>query len=318
MKRLGIFLSLGILLTLCGLAQASLSCNSCAYVTAGNLVYAWDPTANTMTQVANFPLVIDSLVFDKSGNIIASADQSGRALYKFDTTAQTYSTLISNLGTYLGDLAMDPSGGSVLVSDRGSSSQKGAIYRIDLTTNQSSIFYNGGMYPGGIIFDNSGNFFAVLGPATNKGSVIAQIDQNGNVIKQVSIPNGGDGLTFNATTLQLYVGSTGGFYTVPTDLSVANFTPVSNIGSVDGVGTSGNFVYMVHYSGNAYQYNLNNNQITATSRQVNNIDDIAPLSGFGSINPPAEHHFFSQSYDDQRGRQFNAEMDDHQCKQRQH
>src|SRR5438067_688073 len=111
MKRYGTLL----MVSLCALAAASTTqaslCNTCAYITGSNHIYAWDPTANTLTIVATTATTdLDSLVFDKNGNIIVD---SGNKVYIYDSTAQTTS-LLATLGGLtapdLGDMAMEPSG----------------------------------------------------------------------------------------------------------------------------------------------------------------------------------------------------------------
>src|SRR4051812_10235556 len=110
-------------LAFCRTAQAAIQCTSCAFVTDGNSVYAWDPIANTMTTVATFALgsgqQIDSLVFDTSGNIIVDVD-GANDIYRYNIATQSTQRIAHNIGNNLGDLTLEPAGNSILIASRNS------------------------------------------------------------------------------------------------------------------------------------------------------------------------------------------------------
>ena len=104
----------------------------------------------------------DSLLFDTDGRIIYSEPQAG-AVRRFDPSNRSTELLASGMtqnrsfGPH--DLALEPDGSSVLVSDVAS----GSIYRINLTTKALSIlksFPSG--HPAGLIYDNEGHLFVNL------------------------------------------------------------------------------------------------------------------------------------------------------------
>lgn len=267
-------------------AMASLPCSSCAYVTGGNAIDAWDPTTNTLTNVLTVSgsgTTLDSLVFDGNGNIVFDDSNSGK-IWTYNPTSKV-TTLLTTIAPTAGagasasiaDIALEPSLQSILVAARSNK----IIYRVNLNTGNTSVFYSG-LAPDGIVYDNTGRLFAALG-----NSEVVQFDTDGSILKTVTGINGADGLTFSTTTLKLYVASqlaaTGGFYTIPTDLSSKVLTTLPGSPVCDGVGTAGNFLYLIRYSNaQAIKYDLNTNQTVATSPLITLADDIAPLSGLGA------------------------------------
>ncbi len=294
-------LSLGILALLLVLAQsrasATVLCSSCAYITGNDVVYSWDVGHNQLTQVLTAPAgsTLDSLVFDTKGDIIFDSDNTSDLYIYNPTTGTGVPTLLANLGAVgasnLADIALEPSGGSILVSSRNSDQ----IFRINLSNGQSTVLYppsgTTGVRPDGLVYDNTGRLFACLSL-----SEVAQLDPvTGKILNSISGIKGADGLTFNSTTGMLYVGSDdGGFYTIDTNLSNATFTSLAGTipagEEIDGVGTAGTFLYLVHWVGScsnsdcgkAIQYNLSTNQVSLVNQPINGADDIAPLSGLGS------------------------------------
>lgn len=242
-------------------------------ITTGEMgsIVQWDPVTNTVTPVTTTGGTVDSLVFDRAGNIIYGLIGPGH-IATFNGTIN--SLLAGNLGSGTADMVMEPGGESLLVSNVGTNS----IQRVSLstqrvglsTTSAMSIVYSG-LRPDGLAYDNLGHLFAVL----DKNQV-AQLDPaTGAIIKTISTPNQADGLTFDALTGQLYVGADGGgFYTIPTDLSSASFTNLSGH-IIDGVANDGNFLYAVIRGQGALQYDLSSNQVVTTSPFIAGADDIA-------------------------------------------
>ncbi|MGH9396522.1 MAG: PEP-CTERM sorting domain-containing protein [Terriglobia bacterium] len=242
-----------------------------AYITGGNNIYAWNTTTNTISLVTTAPAALDSLIFDTHGNIIYSiiaTDQLG--VYNPNTNSNS---ILATVGAGAADMTLEPGGNSVLVSDAFSTT----IDRVNLTTKAVTSL-NVHARPDGLAYDSNGDLFAVLGLTE-----VAQLNPaTGAILKTISTPNQPDGLTFDAMTGKLYVGSDGGgFYTLPTDLSSATFTRV-NGDVIDGVASNGNTLYLIQRGADGLQYDLTSNTLTATSPAISSADDIAPLAGLGS------------------------------------
>jgi len=273
-KNVHVLLVMGVAL-LGGLSRAGASaCQSCAYITGINTLNVWDTSNNTVTTVVTAGSNLDSLLFDSNGNIIFDGSVTPGQLYTYTFATNTVAPFLS-LGSVTNDLALEPTPGTLLVTSKGDKK----IYRINLATKAFSVLYSG-LQPDGIIYDNNGHLFACL-----NGNQVSQLDPTtGAVIKTITGINAADGLTFNSTTGKLYAASddrtgNGGFYTIPTDLSAATFT---NLGKdIDGVGTTGNFLYLVVRGVGGLQYNLTTHAILV-SPTITGADDIAPLSGLGS------------------------------------
>ena len=251
-----------------------------AYITGSAGIYTWDTTGTAVTLLTNSPTGLDSLVFDTHGNIVYSAICCN-TVGIYNPTTFTNTTLNSSLGPGVADLALDPSGASVLVSNAFSTT----IQRINLTTGAVMNTFDEHLRPDGLTYDNSGHLFAVLG--TNE---IAQLDPTtGAIIKTIAEPLGctaADALTFDSTTGKLYMScDSGGFATVDTALTTASFTPLTF--SPDGIASKGNTLYFVARGCCGEQYDLTTGTITRTSVGIAGADDIAPLSGLGS-NPVPE------------------------------
>ena len=295
-KLAWLFIALLALVT--GATAEATICSTCAYISGGNQILAWDSVSNTLTPLPNIPNInseFDSLLFDMNKNLIFDdAASPVSTLYTYDFATNSTSILVST-GTRAADMALEPSGTSILLASRGDKS----IYRINLLTKAISLFYRSATgEPNGVLYDNTGKLFAAI----ENGTQLAQLDPTtGAVLKSIAI-TGGDGLTFSTTTLKLYVGSNSrGFYTADTNLTQAAFTDLSSVipanETVDGVGTAGNFLYLIHWPKNGIKYDLINQAIVQTSPSIFDADDIAPLSGLGSIsgNGPSASLAISQS-----------------------
>ena len=248
-----------------------------AFISGGTAIWAWDTNSNSVSMVTNTNGGVDSLIFDPQGNIVYSLICCN-ALGRFNTTTLTNTVLNNAAGPGVADMTLEPGGNSLLVSDAFGTT----IGRLNLTTNGIN-FLNVNARPDGLAYDNNGHLFAVLGLNS-----VAQIDPTtGAIIKSISTPNQPDGLTFDATTGMLYVASDGGgFYTVPTDLSSATFTPVLNPAGAgyvfDGIASDGNLLFFVIRNQGGLLYDLNTHTVLETSPFISGADDIAPVSGLGS------------------------------------
>ena len=190
------------------LAPRNASADQLAYISGGTDIWAWDTTTNTNSVLTNTGTSLDSLMFDAQGNIIYDSFSGGTVgRYNVTTTANTPVT-----GSFAGpaDMALEPGGTTALISNAGGVT----ISRVDLNTSTAigSLLVNA--RPDGGPYDAAGDLFAVLGL-----NEVAQIDPTtGAILKTISTPDQPDGMTYDATTGDLYVASDGGgFYTYLTD-----------------------------------------------------------------------------------------------------
>lgn len=249
-----------------------------AYITGGNTISQWNTSTNTVTPVATSANGggLDSLIFDNQGDLIYSIIGTN-SIGIFNLNTHT-NRILANGGNFNGvaDMALEPSGATFLVSN----AFDGSIDRVNIATGAATTLYNGGLRPDGVTYDNSGHLFAVLGLTE-----VAQLDPTtGAVLKTISTPNQPDSISFDALTGKLYVSSDGGgFYTLPTDLSSATFTHVSGSPVFDGMASDGNQLFFVVRGRGAVIYDLNTGTVTETSPGISGADDIAPVTGLGSL-----------------------------------
>jgi len=240
------------------------------YATAGPEIYAWNTGTNAISPV--FPSAtggyIDSIILDTTGDLIYTIIGS-QSIGKFNFSTLSNTVLASGGNFYNpADMVLDPSLTTFLVSN----AMGDTIDRVNIATGATTTFYSGALETDGLAYDSSGDLFAVLGT-----DEVAQLNPvTGAIIKTVSTPNQADGMTYDAATGMLYVASDGGgFYTVPTNLSSATFTPVSGSPVFDGIASSGNLLYFAVRDTNAVVYNLGTGAITETGPAITDADDVA-------------------------------------------
>lgn len=260
------------------IAPCDADADQLAFITGGTDIWSWDTTTNTVSVLTNTGTSLDSLVFDPQGNIIYDSF-AGNTVARYNVTTMVTTPVT---GSFVGpaDMALEPpSGGTVLISNASDSS----ISRVNLATSAAIGLLPVGARPDGLAYDNAGRLFAVLGLNS-----VAQIDPTtGATLKSISTPNQPDGMTFDATTGMLYVASDGGgFYTIPTDLSSATFTPVTGSPVFDGIASAGNDLYFAVRNQDGLLYDLSTNSVIEISPSIPGADDIAPVAGLGSP-PPA-------------------------------
>jgi streptogramin lyase len=221
---------------------------------------------------------LDSLTFDTHGNIVYSIIGSN-SLGVFNPNTHSNTILTNNVGPGAADMALEPSGSTVLVSNAFDTS----ISRVTLSNGSTNNLSTSGLRPDGLAYDNAGHLFAVLGL-----NEVAQLDPTtGAILKTISTPNQPDGVTFDATTGKLYVASDGaGFYTVDTALTSAPFTAVSGSPVFDGMASDGNLLYFVVRGQGGLLYDLNTSKVVEISPFISGADDIAPVAGLGAPPPP--------------------------------
>jgi DNA-binding beta-propeller fold protein YncE len=268
-----------------------------AEATAGQILYATsltgqqivkvDTATNQVIPVFNTVGEPDSLVFDTHGNIIYTSLNKGQVRL-FNPSTQV-DTLLGGGLAGPADLALTPSGDSVLVSE----ANGGKIFKIDLATHKGSQLGSYGGVPQGLAFDAVGHLFAVLGFRSAKAdSFIAQLDpMTGAILNQSTKEIALDGLTYDPFSKMLYSGSTEGSGIYQFDPASLNVTLLANSTKVpfDGLTTdSAGNLYLAHFDfsvppGYIYQYNLATSTLTQLT-PVSGLDDLAPVTGLGS--PP--------------------------------
>ncbi len=244
-------------------------------------IWAVDITSRKNTIVTATTGQPDSLIFAPNGDIIYTTTLTG-SLWRWDGTNNT---LLSSLLNTPGDLTLEPSGNSVLVSD-----VNGArILRYNLVTNMLSTLVPAGKFfrYDGITYDNNGNLFVVADFNT-----VVQFDpSSGNILNQspvITCGNGSppclDGMTFDPVTGELWISAytSGGVVSIPTSLSGFSGPFATNIPNPDGLESDGKGnIYVAATTTNVWQYNITGNTATQLNA-VPGLDDLAPQTGQGS------------------------------------
>ena len=233
----------------------------------------------------------DSLIFANSNTIIYTSNpSSGSNLYEYNTSTKTNTMLASgsNLGLTAGttgagalrDLALTPSGNSVLVS----SFAGNTVYKVNITSGAVSTFTTGKL-PQGIVFTSAGNLFLNLGSGIEQLNPTTGASINSNLTNRSL-----DGLTYDPKTGFLYATSstTGGASILqinPTTLAEktlaisGNGIPTSlNLDGIEATG-NGNLI-IANYMNNMLEYYTGTNTTTLLSSTAG-IDDVSPLIGGG-------------------------------------
>jgi len=249
-----------------------------------------DTSTNTITTLLSIGGNPDSVIFAPGNNLIYSLpNQSGIGIFNTVTLSNRY--IHGNLFQPL-DLALDPSGTSVLVADSGNMYGPAGIKRIDLTQAFPipTIVASGFDDVDGITYDNKGNFYAVI-----SGRFVEQLDPvTGALIKRIECTycspyeDDLDGITFDPVTNSLWVSDKlfNGIWEIPTDLSSSTLYASGKIGDPDGIESDGaGNIYVAARTGQIFVYNIGSNTTTGLT-QVPGLDDLAPLTGLGSPNYP--------------------------------
>lgn len=282
-------------------AGASVKADEFVYWTnlGGNTINQFDVTTTTNKVIDNTPAGIgnpDSLIFDPAGNIIYSeftrnccstVGGSVRMLNSTFTTDTLVAPLTGGFSNEAVDLTLDPSGKTVLLSDRNDeASGAGHLQRITLASGNvtqlpatgSLTFVDGTAYDGAALYANVG----ALG-----SQKVVQLDPLTGAIINTGDPNFNssflDGLTFDPVSNLLYASNGSCLQTFDPATLVAGAC-VGSFSSPDGVETDGHGNILVAESGTAVGiYNIAG-KTSNTLFSAPGIDDIAPVFGGGA--PP--------------------------------
>jgi hypothetical protein len=246
----------------------------------------------------------DSLLFDTKGNIVytvftrnAGGGAGSGQVRSFNGT--TDSLIAGGFSPELVDIALDPSGASVLVSDRNiTGGEIGNIDRVNLTTGVVTVLTAGVNTVDGIAYDTkTGGLFALLTPGGASGQRLVQIDPTTGAITNTGDATSSfgfmDGLTYDPVSDKFYAGLGGCLQTFdPNSVTLKAGACVGAFTSIDGVESDGAGHILVADvgAGAIGQYTLAGGTSTHILTTPG-LDDIAPVAGLGA--PTPEPNFLS-------------------------
>jgi PEP-CTERM motif-containing protein len=292
----------GILLGLAALAVATVtpaSADQLFYYTNFGMaipqqgsIQRLDITTGTDTAVVSGLSTPDSLIFSGPNTIVYTQQNNGRLnqgqLNQVNTDGSGNTTIASGFQNNQ-DLALDPGGASVVMSD----TDNNRVVRINLTTGVTTVLAQFASPVRGIVYDAAGRLFVNVDNFQGTGgpNQIVQIDPlTGAVIHSLDLPRPGDGLTYDPSSGSLWAASV-------IDASIMQIA--DNLGSVtrfdctnsditicsiyDGVEADGNGNVDLANVINGFidQYNIATGTFSVLARAPS-IDDLAPLVGEGS------------------------------------
>jgi sugar lactone lactonase YvrE len=247
--------------------------------------------ANTVSLFLNTSSGADSIMFDTAGRAIYTLHTIGEVRRYDPNTA--VDTLIAGGFYYPADIALEPGGNTMLVSEIWG----GQIKRINLTSSAVTTLLAPGANPEGLAYVGS-RLFANLGYRnTSSGppaKYVAEIDPvTGGILAQSPILDSLDGLTYDSYSGLLYASSLYGNLVYSFDPNnLNNYSDVtSKLGTIpgpDGITSDGIGNIFIAGGGDEYIYQLDlvNNTLTQKN-YVYGLDDLAPASGLGSIPEPS-------------------------------
>jgi outer membrane protein assembly factor BamB len=247
-------------------------------ITGSGTIYKVDIDTNTLTPVITNTGQADSLIFTPGNNIIYGNGNAGEVI-EFNTVTHVSTVLASGFTNKLADLSLEPSGTSVLASDRGT----GNLTRVFLSGGSTLVGTYVAGYRGlnGTAYDSSGHLYA------SNGDFVDQLNPvTGSILRSVPVTYA-DGMTYDGYSGKIFVASysTNSLYSI--DLTTFVATQVATgLNGPDGITADGNgniFVASFNTS-HIYQYNENNGTVTQRT-YVHGLDDLAPASGLGAPTP---------------------------------
>jgi hypothetical protein len=213
----------------------------------------------------------DSLIFISGTQILIDFPGNGE-IGVGDIQRDTYTSIGTELGGSLRDMALRPDGSSVLIAD----TNGGNILEYHLANRRVTTFVQnlGGVQ--GLVFDADGNLYAAV------GSQVVQLDPaSGKQIKTFDLPAGSDGMAYDRHRNMLDIAAGSAIVTLDPKTGTTSML-LDNVGG-DGVA--------VDRQGNLFIANGTGVVELNTSNQVLNVipnisgaywDDVAPLSGSGA------------------------------------
>lgn len=297
-RRLGVRLGLAVL-ALVGIAEQRASADQIFYYTnfGGALpqqgsIQSVDITTNTTTTIVSGLTTPDSLIFSSPNTILFSqtntSGQSNSGTVNQVNINGTGNTPVASGLSFPEDMALDPGGQSVVVAD----SNNNRVIRINLTTHVVTPLATFGSAVRGVAYDAAGHLFVNVDSSQTTGSIVEINPLTGAVIKTLTLPSAGDGLTYDPSTGTLWAASISntGIIRIANNLSSATeFDCTSSNGTVcgqyDGLEASGNgFVDLANTAGYIDQYNIASGTFSFVIAAPN-IDDLAPIVGLGAPPP---------------------------------
>ena len=239
-----------------------------------------DITTQTNTVIDTVPAAAsgnpDSLIFDTAGNIVYSMYNGNPGSVRSFNTNNTDTLIHSGYSSQTVDLALDPSGLSVLVADRGANT----LDRVTLSSGNNAVLNSGLGNLNGIAYDGSGNLFAVV-----NGTVDQLNPVTGAIIKTGTAP-ANDGLAWDSFTGDLFAADGGCLEEISTT-TLAGKGCKGSFGFVDGLESdgAGNIVVADTGTGHIGNYNITTG-VSSNLISAPGLDDIAPVAGLGAPPPP--------------------------------
>lgn len=283
-------MTLRCVIVVAAVVAASLTASaSTIYATSleGSQIVKWDTVTNTVTPVFSTPSSADSLVFDSQGRIIYTELNAGQ-IWRYDPVANTNTMIVGGLNLPA-DMVLEPGGNSLLVSQFNG----GVISRVNLTTDTITQTSPNYCNPEGLAYIG-GNLYANIGCRDSGAPTkqLARLDPTTLTIMATSaIMPEIDGLTYDSFSGHLF-----GSMLFNSMVNEFDPTTLAVIGSFntggcqpDGITAdgNGNIIVASRCSGQIQMYN----EISHTSTYspfINGLDDVAPASGLGSLNPVPE------------------------------
>ncbi len=237
----------------------------------------WNINTGTLSTVYTIGVGKDSnpddLTLNAQGQLLYSLPNAG-TVNLYDPTTGSNTVLATGIGGAR-DLEVEPGGQSMLIGQY----SPGQIWRYNFTTNTTTLLVSKkAAHLGtcdGVAYDNYGNLYAVA----NHNTIVQINPTTGAVIATLTIEahsgvNGGDGLTYDSYTGELWATHDGknlgtGLLEIPVSPTgfkslTYTFIPLPGIGNVDGIKSDGLGNLYIGAIFNAMEYNIPTNTISHT------------------------------------------------------
>jgi hypothetical protein len=237
--------------------------------------------SNVTTVVASPVSVPDSLIFNATGTQIIYSSLTGANagvwVVNTDGTGNHQIATSAQLGgsNFVQDLALDPSGTTVLVT----TTDTGNVYRVSLAGG-ATLLASPGSGVRGITYDTAGDLFVQV-----TGGLIEQLNPLTGAVLNSRATGGLDGLTYDPVTGKLWAGSGTTLESITTNLATVTPFTCLTCSSIDGVESDGNgHIDIADTAGKIVQFTITGSTF-ANFATTPGIDDLAPLVGGGA--PPS-------------------------------